>query len=235
MPPVETVLKAALSHSSEKPVCSICPPGLPKLSKHPVTKIKAGGRRGFNTDKKYFLALYGREWASIEDFQAWFLNEQRVHGVKFVVFESLENTAPLGKRRWLAEHTFSCSRYQPSEPRYVGPPKPRKNTCFCSIRVKTYPDTPIVRGSYNDFHSHPLGKANVTFSEKLLSFVSEKMSLSTRKSDAPSQTDDVYKEPTKDCDSSVDAWRPESALYLDIPDPFAPRSMIDPNTSYIED
>lgn len=182
MPPAD-VLRAALSCCSASPLCSICPPSLPKMSKHDVKQVLDKGRRGFDHDKKYYACLYGREWASIEDFQAWFLNEQHVHSIRFFVLSSTVNVAPLKKRRWLAEHTFYCSRHKPCTPRYVGPPKHIKGNCFCSITVKTYPDTPIVLGNYNDYHSHPLGTANATLSEKALSFVREKIRPSTIKPD----------------------------------------------------
>ncbi|KAK0452868.1 uncharacterized protein EV420DRAFT_627077 [Desarmillaria tabescens] len=237
MPP-STVLKAALSCCSTSPACSICPPSLPNMSKHPVEKIRGkSNSRGFDYDKRHCPGLYEREWASIEDFQTWLLNEQRVHGIKFVVFTSLENVAPPRKRTWLAEHIFYCSRHKRCIPKYVGPNKSKsiEDNCFCSVRVKTYPDTPIVQGYYSDYHSHPLGPANATLSEKLFSSVRTKLSRGASKSDVPVQTDDTRDEFTKEYDSSVEVWRPESALYLDVPDPFASMSMIDVHPKYIQD
>ncbi|KAK0200232.1 hypothetical protein DFS33DRAFT_1277713 [Desarmillaria ectypa] len=246
MPPAETVLKAALSCCSASTLCSICPPSLPKMSNHPVEKVRGKSRRGFDYDKKHFLSLYGREWASIEEFQAWLLNEQRIYGIKFFVSESFENMAPLKKRTWLAEHTFHCSRHKPCTPRYVGPPKRIKGNCFCSVTVKTYPNTPIVRGNYLADHSHPLGEANATLSEKLLSYIREKMSPSADKSNVVCSLRDgaesslhlfppksVTNDDAQEYDSRVDAWRPTSALYLDHPDPFASMSMIDVPPRYI--
>ncbi|SJL14606.1 uncharacterized protein ARMOST_18069 [Armillaria ostoyae] len=197
------------------------------MSKHPFQKVRDTSRGGFDHDKKHYRSLYRRERAPIEDFQAWLLNEQHVHGIRFFVLSSSENVAPLKKRRWLVKHTFYCSRHKPCTPRYVGPPKHIKGNCFCSITVKTYPNIPIVRANYNDDHSHPLGAANSTLSEKVLSFVREKIGPSAIKPDASAQTVDDDSEPAKYCDLSVDAWRPASALYLDNPDPFAPMSMID--------
>lgn len=231
MPPADA-LRAALSYCSTSPQCSICPPSLPKMSKHHVKEVLDKGRRGFDHDKKYYSCLYRREWASIEDFQAWLLNEQHVHGIRFFVLTSTVNVAPLKKRRWLAERTFYCSRHKPCTPQYVGPPKHIKGNCFCSITVKTYPDTPIVLGNYNDWHSHPLGAANATLSEKALSFVREKVGPSAITPDVSARAADHNSKPAKYGDPNVDAWRPASALYLDNPDPFASMSTIEVDSRY---
>ncbi|KAK0234432.1 hypothetical protein EDD85DRAFT_82836 [Armillaria nabsnona] len=131
----ETVLKAAVSFRSASPLCSICPPGLPKLSKHPVQKVRHESQRIRSRQEALWLHLRGRggDWpASIEDFQAWLLNERHVHGTSFFVLLSSENAALLKKRRW-----------------YVDPPKHFRGNLFRSIRVKTYQ---IVQGNYNNDH-----------------------------------------------------------------------------------
>ncbi|KAK0435655.1 hypothetical protein EV421DRAFT_1740115 [Armillaria borealis] len=112
--------------------------------------------------------------------------------------------------------------------RYVGPPKPISSNCF-SITIRTYPNTPIVRGNYNDDHSHPLGPApNASIFEDLLW---EKMSPGASKATMLAKTDDTHDECMTECDSSVDAWHSESALYPDDQDPFASIPMADVHLS----
>ncbi|PBK90287.1 hypothetical protein ARMGADRAFT_1032821 [Armillaria gallica] len=58
------------------------------------------------------------------------------------------------------------------------------------------------RGNYNGDHSPPLGLANVTLSEKLLSFVREKMNPSASKPTERAATDDAHDEFVTQCDST---------------------------------
>ncbi len=148
----------------------------------------------------------------------------------FVLLSS-ENAALLKKRRW-----------------YVDPPKHFRGNLFCSIRVKTYQ---IVQGNYDDDHfASSWSSETYTLWEDALFCLREDRSqydqvrrdmfspdCSAIDSDRilfpqSAQTGDANNEPAKYCDLKMDAWCPESALYLDNPDPFASMSMIDVDSRY---
>ncbi|PBK68644.1 hypothetical protein ARMSODRAFT_975545 [Armillaria solidipes] len=65
------------------------------------------------------------------------------------------------------------------------------------------------------------------------SFVREKMRPGASKATVPAKTDDAHDESMTEYDSSVDARRPESALYPDDQDPFASMTMVDVHLRYI--
>ncbi|PBK82623.1 hypothetical protein ARMGADRAFT_946208, partial [Armillaria gallica] len=101
--------------------------------------------------------------------------------------EHKANKAPLDKQNWYQKHVYVCSRQgsggkknyeRKSNNRRNIPEKRIDGGCKARLTIKTYPDTTAVRGLYNSAHSHPIGSANLVYtnlSKETLALVQEKL------------------------------------------------------------
>jgi hypothetical protein len=130
-----------------------------------ITKIldNSNRRGGFNYDQaSSHLPL---EWPNIDAFQAWHQNEELAHSI-----ELISSTTSHGGQAWTLRHVYICVReWSGGESCYEKTTNweqkiPSKKTgCPCNIVIKSYPNTEIVLGRYEDRHDHAIGIANALF------------------------------------------------------------------------
>jgi hypothetical protein len=110
---------------------------------------------------------YSLEWESIDDFHRWRKSEETAHGIEL---RSSQIRHRNGSAVYTTSQLFCCSRQgtgglklqeRKSDRKKVIETKRIAGGCPCRVRIKMYPHTSTVLGSYNSNHSHPTGKDNL--------------------------------------------------------------------------
>jgi hypothetical protein len=130
-----------------------------------ITKIldNSNRRGGFNHNRvSGHLPL---EWPNIDAFQAWHRNKELAHSI-----ELISSTTSHSGQAWTLRCIYVCthewlggeSHYEKTTNWERKIPS-KKMGCPCNIIIKSYPNTKIVLGCYEDRHDHMIGIANALF------------------------------------------------------------------------
>jgi hypothetical protein len=111
---------------------------------------------------------YQERWESWSEFESWLKEEQRANGIELL----LVNTY-LGLPEFERKLRYVCSRggtgglkaYTKLHPDRERKIENKRTDCKCRLIVKQYPGILTVLGDYCRDHDHPLGNANLPFTQ----------------------------------------------------------------------
>lgn len=129
----------------------------------PATSRRAGS---ITYDREHGYSL---EWESIDDFHQWCQSEEMAHGIEL---RSSQIRHGNGSAVYTTSQLFCCSRQGTGGLKLQERKTDRKKVignkriaggCPCRVRIKMYPHTSTILGSYNPDHSHLTSKDNLKF------------------------------------------------------------------------
>ncbi|KAK7055935.1 hypothetical protein R3P38DRAFT_3170599 [Favolaschia claudopus] len=119
-------------------------------------------------DSDVALGIFNLRWENWAGFEQWLGEEQRRKGIEL----SLVNTY-LGEPEFSRKLRYVCSRggtggiktYAKKFPERERKMPNKRTDCACRLLVKQYPGVSVILGDYLDEHDHPLGNANLPFTQ----------------------------------------------------------------------
>ncbi|KAJ7079162.1 hypothetical protein B0H15DRAFT_788380, partial [Mycena belliarum] len=111
---------------------------------------------------------FGLRWDRWTDFQAWLITEQETHGIELRLVNTYPPTPAFQRAcRYVCSRkgTGGIKPYTKIHPDWNRKRGTKRTDCKCTLLVKEYPGIATILGSYADQHDHPLGNANLPFTQ----------------------------------------------------------------------
>jgi hypothetical protein len=111
---------------------------------------------------------YTLQWQSADELLSWMKIEERANSIELRRYQTHRNKA--ADAVWDTKIIYKCARdgtggykvYRKNH-KYVRKITTKRVGCSCWLRVKSYPGTTTLLGSYHSDHSHPLGDENLKY------------------------------------------------------------------------
>ncbi|KAJ7665805.1 hypothetical protein B0H17DRAFT_951239 [Mycena rosella] len=111
---------------------------------------------------------YQQQWTSWQEFQKWLCDEQAAKAIELrLVNTNAKSSLYTRKLRYVCSRagTGGEKEYVKAHPEWNRKRGPKRTACKCSLVVKEYPGTSTILGNYCDMHNHPLGDANLPYTQ----------------------------------------------------------------------
>ncbi|KAJ7270576.1 hypothetical protein C8J57DRAFT_1065834 [Mycena rebaudengoi] len=111
---------------------------------------------------------FQKSWKNWADFQSWRAQEQQKLCIELrLIHTHARMPAYIRKLRYVCSRagTGRVKEYTKLHPDWARKLPTKKTDCECSLVVKQYPGTETILGAYSEEHNHPLGNANLRFTQ----------------------------------------------------------------------